>query len=518
MMNEINEMLNNRQTTENGAVGFKTTHNNLVDINFALPSLRNGLTQEIIDKFKESINEDVETCAKFLFFVRDAREGVGERNIFKNLYKVFYETKPVEAVALLSLIGEYGRWDDIVNIAFTSDTNLKMECFKIIESQLKSDTLNCVNNKHISLCAKWIPSINASAKARKQAIELCNFLQMSKGSYRKMLSKLREYLDVTERKTCANDWSAIDYNKVSSNANLRYSNSFIKHDEIRRREYLESLKKGDTSVKMNAGVLTPCEIWSKYKRTGDYSLNYYHPVIKEDDSFEMMWKNLKDMGNIGNTMCVVDGSGSMGCSIPNSSVEAIDVSRSLGVYFAEHCSGEFHNKMIEFSSRPRYIDLDGKETLAEKIMHMNKYDACSNTDIEAVFNLILNTAIQYKIPQSEMPDRILIVSDMEFDYATTMYNCRNSVDFKPLFVKISNKFSKYRYTLPKLVFWNVNSRTNTIPLTQNEAGVVLISGYSTNLLKLVMSNQTDPWLILKETLDSERYNLISDTLKSLNND
>ena len=173
--------------------------------------------------------------------------------------------------------------------------------------------------------------------------------------------------------------------------------------------------------------------------------------------------------------------------------------------------------MIEFSSTPKYIDLNGKETLAEKIMHMNKYDDCSNTNIEAVFMLILNTAIQHKIPQSEMPDRILIVSDMEFDYTITLYN-RCSVDFKPLFVKISERFNKYGYTLPKLVFWNVNSRTNTIPLTQNEAGVVLISGYSTNLLKLVMSNQTDPWLILKETLDSERYNLISDTLKSLNND
>jgi hypothetical protein len=147
---------------------------------------------------------------------------------------------------------------------------------------------------------------------------------------------------------------------------------------------------------------------------------------------------------------------------------------------------------------------------------MSKYDDCSNTDIEAVFMLILQTAINAKMKQSDMPDRILIVSDMEFDMATnqttTLYG------MKALFDILADRYAEYGYKLPKLVFWNVNSRTNTIPLTENEMGVVLVSGYSPNILSMIMSNQTDPWLALKEKLDEQRYSCVSDTLKSVKRD
>lgn len=514
MMNEIkNEIMrrDNITMTENGALAYKSTGKDLVDIQFKLPSLRKCVGVETYNKFEKALNEDVDTAVRFLFCIRDIRGGYGERDVFHKLFEHFYMVKTKEAIACLSLVSEYGRWKDVVDIAFnTTFTELKSECFKLIETQLKEDVINCTNGKSISLLAKWMPSVNASQSARVRAIEFITFLKMNMGSYRKMLSKLRKYLDVTEVKTCGNKWNEIDYNKVSSNANLRYSDSFLKHDEIRRREYLAELSKPNSTVKMNAQVLNPHEIWHKY--TGG---SYYGRILV-NDGYEAMWNNLKDMGDCGSTMVVVDGSGSMTCHIPNSSTMAIDVSRSLGVYFAERCKGEFHNKMIEFSSRPKFIDIDGKETLAEKISYMHQFNDCSNTDIEAVFNLILSTAIQNKMSQDDMPDRILIVSDMEFDCATGGYY--RDIHYETLFETINKKFENAGYKMPRLVFWNVNSRTNAIPVTENEAGVALISGFSVNLMKMVMSNQTEPWLILKEMLDSERYNPVSEVLKNVNNE
>ena len=223
------------------------------------------------------------------------------------------------------------------------------------------------------------------------------------------------------------------------------------------------------------------------------------------------------MCNTGNTLVVVDGSGSMTCRVSKSnSVQAIDVSRSLGVYFAERCTGEFRNKFIEFSSEPKIVDFSDKTTLADKINFVRKFNDCSNTDIEKVFRLILSTAVRNHMSQEDMPERVLIVSDMEFDQATTHYSWGGSkFDWVPLFESIRQEYEEKGYKLPRLVFWNVNSRTNTIPVTENEAGVTLVSGFSTNIVKMVMSNETDPWLVLKETLDSERYNPVGEILKSI---
>jgi hypothetical protein len=117
--------------------------------------------------------------------------------------------------------------------------------------------------------------------------------------------------------------------------------------------------------------------------------------------------------------------------------------------------------------------------------------------------------------QSDLPDRILIVSDMEFDCATS-YTSKKLYGMKSLFDELADRFAKYGYKMPKLVFWNVNSRTNTIPMTENEAGIIMVSGYSPNIMSMIMSNQTDPWLALKEKLDDKRYDCISDILKSVN--
>jgi hypothetical protein len=300
-------------------------------------------------------------------------------------------------------------------------------------------------------------------------------------------------------------------------------NAFKKHDGERYLEHCtKALDATSNDVKMHASVLFPHEIWDKYtqlpglsydecgRRNSGWAYGYPSEPAPADISLEAMWKNLADMGDCGNTMVVVDGSGSMTSGYP---VRPINIARSLGVYFAERCQGEFNNILMEFSSRPKLIDLNGCKTLRDKVIELSKYTDCSNTDIEAVFMLILQTAINSNMKQSDLPDRILIVSDMEFDSATSRTRCMFGM--KSLFNELADRFAKYGYKLPKLVFWNVNSRTKTIPMTENEMGVVLVSGFSPNIMSMVMSNQTDPWLALKEKLDSDRYDCVSDILKSV---
>ena len=522
LMNELKANLereNNYQMTENGAVGYKSTGSVLTDLNFRVSSMRNGITPNDVNLFVQAMNEDLEYAIKWLFFARDVRGGMGERDVFQKLYMKYAELYPVEAKATLKLVSEFGRWKDVIDIINMDSTNT-LGGLELVQETFRNDIQNCMIGNPISLLAKWMPSINASGKARQQAKRFAKYFGLPYCTYRKTLSKLRAYLDVTEVKTCGNRWSEIDYNKVSSNANARYTNAFKKHDEKR---YLEHCKKAlDTTanpnVKMNASVLYPHEIWKKYSDALDIFLyDRYCSYLKteskspeEDVALEAMWKNLADMGECGNTMVVVDGSGSMTCPSPYK-VQPINIARSLGVYFAERCQGEFNNILMEFSSRPKLINLNGCKSLKDKVLEMSRYDDCSNTDIEAVFMLILQTAINANMKQSDMPDRILIISDMEFDMATSRTNY--SFGMKALFDELADRFAKYGYKLPKLVFWNVCSRTNTIPLTENEMGVILVSGYSPNIMSMILSNQTDPWLALKEALDSERYACISDTLK-----
>ena len=195
----------------------------------------------------------------------------------------------------------------------------------------------------------------------------------------------------------------------------------------------------------------------------------------------------------------------------------MDVGDSITIYATENNIGEYKNKFITFSSKPQVVDFTGCNTLADKLAYLNKYDDCSNTNIEAVFDMVLNTAIKHKYTQEELPKQILIVSDIEFDFvANDVYNYYGEstpeVD-KALFEELAERYEKNGYKLPKLVFWNVNSRTNAIPLQQNELGVILVSGFSKNIFDMVLSTELDPYKALIKELDSGRYDIVKEVLR-----
>lgn len=501
------ELLNgdaNRSRTENGALGYRTTGKNLLDLNFQTSSLRKKQPDEIVGKYVDAFLDNKLYALKWLFYLRDAREGLGERRSFRIIMNHLAKTEPNIAKALVTLIPEYGRYDDLMCLF---GTECEVFALAVIKEQLNKDLEDMKANKPISLLGKWLPSCNASSKeTREKGLLISKYLGLNEKGYRKVLSELRKYLKVVERQMSAKEWDKINYEAVPSRANLNYNGAFLRNDEERRRAYLESLKKGE--AKINASVLFPHDIVNKY-RVSRYS--YSSDVGKKDDTLEALWKALPDLVEENpSTMVIRDGSGSMCCTVdPNSSVTAMDVSTALAIYFAERSSGEFKDKYITFGNRPKVVDLTGMNSLRDKLIRSYKEADCSNTNIEATFNLILNVAIKGKLKQEDMPQNILIVSDMEFDRAT--YGRTDQT----LFNKIAEKFVAHGYKMPRLVFWNVNSRTGTIPVKENELGVALVSGFSVNVVKMVLSGELDPYKCLTDQLDSERYAPVEAAIKDL---
>ena len=300
----------------------------------------------------------------------------------------------------------------------------------------------------------------------------------------------------------------------------------MKHDPERRKKYLEALASPTPiGAVMHASNLYPYEVYAKYDKNGRPRNLAHDEPAKADPGIEALWNNLKSIPTTEKTMVICDGSYSSKSAINGSSVQAISVSRSLGIFFAERCEGEFHNRLIEFSANPTFIDLTKCETLADKYNEMSKYTDCSNTNLEKVFDLLLVTAVRNNIPQEDLPTRLLIVSDMEFDAACEYTTSRWYSDYpmsydqvmakyKTLFQTIRERWSQAGYTMPEIVFWNVNSRTDTIQGKANEAGVKLVSGFSVNNVKLILSGECDPKAALLDVLNSERYQAIEDALKN----
>lgn len=509
---------NNQSITENGAVGYRTTTKALLDLHFKASSLRLRGEEYITNEFIKAYHESPKYAVKWLFFVRDILEGMGERRTFRVCLKYLGLSQPKIAGAILPLIPEYGRFDDALVLL---ETPLAKDVAKLYKALLEKDMEAMDNNQSISLLAKWLPSINtSSAETRAYAGKLCKYFGMSAKEYRKTLSKLRAYGNVVETKMTASNWAGIDYTQVPAKANLKYETAFEKHDLERRTKYLEQVVLGD--AKLNAKGLMPYEIVHRFSES-----NVYGRVLQDDLLAELMWKKILAEGfqndwGLQDAIVVADGSGSM-CSVVsrNSNLRAIEVCNSLAIYFAEMLQGVFHNKAITFSSRPQFIDLQNGTSLKDKLEIMLSHHEITNTNIEAVFDLILNMAKNNQVPREELPKQVLVISDMEFDEATSADTFWGvSPDWKPadeaLFTSIQKKYEDSGYTMPRLIFWNVCGRTDTIPKVDNEEGLCLLSGFSQNGMK-VAANKTikDPYEALLHVLDSPRYQGVEEAIKGL---
>lgn len=499
----LEETLENVSYTENGACGLRTTGKKLLDLNFKVASLRKESEKNICEMFSEAYKEDKKTALIWLFYVRDIRGGLGERRLFRIiLLYLAHNYKEIPMKEFISLIPEYGRYDDLYILL---DTEYRENVLYYIKEQLYKDIRAKEQSQAISLLAKWLPSVNtSSAQTRRRGKEFASYLEMSEKQYRKTLSDLRKYLDITECKMSAGQFGEINYSAVPSKANLIYKNAFLRHDQERRCAFLESLKKGEQ--KINAQVLFPHEIVEAYRETK----RYYSITLKEyDETLEQLWKALpENMASDENAIVVADGSGSMTVPVGNGGASALSVANALAIYFAERCKGEFKDKYITFSHSPQLVDLGKGKNLREKLQIAYTHNEVANTNIYKVFELILQVGIKYKMSQDELPQNVIIISDMEFD------SCAENAT-ETLFQKISKEYQKYGYQLPRLIFWNVNSRTNTIPVRTNNMGVALVSGFSIHILNMVLSKKVDPYDALLDILYNERYQPIIEAAEKM---
>ena len=493
-MTTFMESLENQQMqeTENGALGYVTTGSKLLDLNFAVPSFRKNISMKYYDFFNESIQKNPNLTLRWLLFLRDIKEGMGERDSYRNFLYYLCEIEPDLAEAFIEEVdlAEYGRWDDYIALySYLSKSFLRDTIVEKLKKQLNEDVVNLMQGKPISLLAKWMPSEKASSKtARKLAKIFAKEFNLSLQDYRKTLSSLRKHLNIVEVKMSANKWDKIEYEKVTSGANLRYNEAFYKHDQERRKEYLESLEKGET--KINANTLFLYDIVHKY------SQGYF---IKElDETLEALWKAQEPPKEFANTLVVRDGSGSMFCQIGKSNVTAIDVANALTIYLSEHNSEEFKDKFITFSHDAKLVNLSRFNNLHDKLVRLESFSDYTNTNVENVLSLVLRAMKK----SNKSVDRLLFISDQEYDSATS-----GRTD-KALFEIWQEKYKEEGFTIPKLVFWNVDSRTNTIPVKENENGVILVSGFSKNIVDMVMSKELDPYKILVDKLMTERYNIV----------
>lgn len=508
---------NNRSKTENGALGYKTTGHELLDLHFQVSSLRRCNAQYIGDNFVKAYYEDRHYAVKWLFYLRDIAQGLGERRSFRICMRYLAESQPEIAREVMRLIPQYGRYDDLM---LYLDTPLQEEMGAYVAGLLRADREAMEEGRPVSLLAKWLPSINTSSAAtRAMAVRIAKMLGMGRREYRRTLSALRAYLDVTEVKMSASQWEQVDYEKVPAKANLLYDAAFARHDRARREDYLRRVYLEDG--KLNIGGVMPYEIVHKIY-TGSNSC-YWNASLKENLLAELMWQKLLKEGfqndwGLEDCIVVADGSGSMYSPVDSSGlVSAIEVCHSLAIYFAAQLEGIFHDMAISFSETPQLIDLSRGGSLKEKLEIMRAYDEVANTNIQAVFRLLLDMAVSHDVPAEEIPGQVLIISDMEFDAASSQYSGgRNQTFNRTLFERIAAEYAQAGYPMPRLIFWNVCGRSNTIPAVTGDSGICLLSGFSQNAMKVAAHREVqDPYESLCRTLDSPRYAPVEEALQRL---
>ena len=485
----------NKAYTANGAVTYASTNSDCLDLFATAGALRNACDSEIAERFIRAFAEDRETAMKILFYARDIRGGLGERRFFRVIMKFLAQSYPDVVIKNIGNIAEYGRYDDILALM---DTACEQEAVAYIKAVLEDDMENMQAQGSVSLMAKWLPSVNASSRDTVRiAKRIARAMNMSDASYRKMLSSLRSYIKILENNLRTKDYS-FEYEKQPSKALFKYRKAFIRNDKERYGAFIERAI-SDPSV-MKTATLTPYDIVSRIIRAGRYGYSQQFPEISKEERkvLDATWNALENYVNSDNTLAVVDGSGSM---YGGWGVMPAAVAESLGIYFAERNKGAFKNHFITFSANPRLIKIKGKD-IVEKVQYAMSFNECSNTNIEKTFDLILNTAVKNRLKQSDMPSRILIISDMEFDMGTANSGMTN-------FEAAKAKFAKAGYVLPKVVFWNVNSWTRQQPVRKNDRGVVLVSGMSPQIFAMLKEDALDPYTFMMSVLGAERYKQIA---------
>ena len=468
----------NYNLTTNGALAHKTTGSAVYDLFSFGGAYRNRADDDVVFLFSKAFAEDPKYALKCLFYLRDVRGGQGERRFFRLCMRWLAIYNREAAKRNLQHIPFYGRWDDLYIFV---GTPLEEAAFKLIKEQLVLD----VTCKTPSLLAKWLKSENTSSSESRRLGNITRIhLNMTHKQYRKTLSILREKINIVERLMSANKWELIEFDKIPSKAGLIYKNAFARRDIIKAK-YETFIK--DENTKVNAKTLYPYEVVREAINARLWSTN-----ATERMAVNKYWDNLTDYfaDKTFNGLAVVDTSGSM-MGAP------INVAISLGLYCAERANGPFANHYISFASRPQLIKTDGYD-FVDKVDRIYRTNLVDNTNLLATFELVLSTAIKNHCSQEDLPENLIIISDMQIDSARGYRSSSMETEME----SVHRMFERAGYKTPHLIYWNVNASNDTI--LDGTDGVTYVSGCSPVIFEQILTGKRGLDLMY-DKLNSERY-------------
>lgn len=494
-MNELLKNLkeqNNKTLTQNGAITYKSTLNMVYDLFAQGAAMRGASDTDCMLMFKKAYDEDPEMALKCLFYLRDIRGGQGERRFFRLAIRWLATTHMEEMTHLIRLVPDYGRYDDLFELFDTP-----------IEAEMMGYIWHIISKNEDHLVYKWMPSINTSSRSTKErGRKFAREFGLSEKEYRKMLSEGRKACNLVETLMSQNEWDKIAFDKLPSRAGLLYSKAFARREETKERytAFMSSEK-----TKVHAGTLYPYDVVSKavdLMKSNNYwgyktNVNLNDP---ERLAINKYWDNLTDYFNDAtlNALCVCDTSGSMRSGY-YSKIAPIGVAISIALYTAERARGPFQNHFISFSSRPTLIEVEGID-FCDKVDRIYRQNLCENTNIQATFDLILDIARRNHLTQSDLPDSIIVISDMQFDPYRGYSSGHGTV-----MEDIEMKWNHEGYKMPKLIYWNVNAASGggNIPMKDKD-GVTYVSGASPSIFTQVLTGKTGIQLMY-EILLAPRY-------------
>lgn len=455
--------------TTNGMRTPVSTNSAVLDLFGKIGSARGvDLTKEFAAAFAE--NED--QAVRVLLWARDIRGGAGERGTFRKLLQAIERMNPALANRLMPKIPLLGRADDLFSYQDPLNRQAAIEFYA-----------HCLLAGE-GLFFKWAP--REKSTKRKIAYELRKALGMSPKDYRKFLAS---NTNVVEQQMCAKDWKSINFSHVPSLASSRYQKAFGRNAPDQYAAYIRELQKPqdqrDPKVKINAGAVYPYDVVKSLKR-GNAAVA------------DAQWEALPNLVGDAKILPLVDVSGSMGVGSGVTGVTCLEIAIGLGLYLSSKTSSDFKDMFMTFSATPKIEVLRG--SLQNKYNQLSRANWDMNTNLHKAFEELLRVATNGNVAPENMPDTILILSDMQFDQCVRYDDTALQM--------IRRKYADAGYKVPSIVFWNLSARTTGSPVKMDDRGVALVSGFSPAIMAQVLGADPEeftPMAMMLRTIMSERY-------------
>lgn len=487
MSTKFVDAIDNITETDNGAVTNKSSLNDLVDLFYTI-GLKYNPKSDFEKKIVRSYKESPDMTLRTLMYGRDILKGTARRDTFINGVKILVGKKLLSTNMLLKLlrhnvsngIGYYKDWINLYNeIENKQFRNQTITEFASICKRIANGKIEVPFYERNLL--KWMPRSGSIFNLTRSR------LKMNPKQFRKLLTSQ----PTVEQLLCGRKFDEVDFSKVPGKAMTLYKKAFSKRMPERFVEYLQSLVKTSTTdklvTKMNVNTMSVDQL----SYANGNSESYVEAV------FAQMKNNLMDKDL--SAIVVADTSYSM-MQYNGPKVTLRDMAVAMAALFGSLLKGPFHNTCMSFSQNA-YFHRWEDSTPFKDIQRQVATGDCSNTDVQKVFNLILNTGIDNQLADEDMPKMVILVSDMQFDQTA------NGWDNIKLMRK---KFEDAGYTVPTVVFWNMSSEYKNTPLKGFEHGI-LMSGYSQNLWDTLVSQELEnysPINYVKSVLSNERYSIV----------